>query len=152
MQKLLEKYDKPVPRYTSYPTVPYWETENFSPSAWLKSIRTQAGEDRSLSLYVHLPFCEKLCTYCGCNKHITRNHALEMPYLEGVLREWDLYLEVLPQKPLLRELHLGGGTPTFFSPENLRFFLEKLFETADIDPLAEFSFEAHPFSTTKAHL
>ncbi len=149
---LLEKYDIPAPRYTSYPTVPYWEAENMPENEWMEQVVQVFEKDQHLSLYIHLPFCEKLCTYCGCNKHITRNHAVESPYIQSVLAEWNMYLERLPGRPVLSELHLGGGTPTFFHPEHLRQLLESIFETADIALEHEFSFEAHPSSTSREHL
>jgi len=152
MQNLLEKYDIPAPRYTSYPTVPYWEAETLSETEWTDHLVQVFEQDQHLSLYIHLPFCERLCTYCGCNKHITTNHAVESPYIRSVLAEWKMYLDRLPGRPVLSELHLGGGTPTFFHPENLRELLEAIFETVDIAPEHEFSFEAHPASTTEEHL
>ncbi len=152
MQELLEKYDIPAPRYTSYPTVPYWEEETIAESEWTEHVVRVFERDQRLSLYLHLPFCEKLCTYCGCNKHITKNHAVESPYIQAILAEWKMYLDRLPGRPVLSELHLGGGTPTFFHPENLRQLMEAIFETADIAPEHEFSFEAHPSSTTLEHL
>lgn len=152
MRKLLEKYDIPAPRYTSYPTVPYWESETVPEAEWLRHVVQVFEQDRRLSLYIHLPFCEQLCTYCGCNKHITRNHTVESPYIQSVLGEWKMYLERLPGRPMLSELHLGGGTPTFFHPNHLRQLLESILETVDIAPEHEFSFEAHPSSTTQEHL
>ncbi|MFN0215060.1 MAG: oxygen-independent coproporphyrinogen III oxidase [Saprospiraceae bacterium] len=152
MPKLLEKYDIPAPRYTSYPTVPYWEADTISEAEWTRHVVNVFERDQRLSLYIHLPFCEKLCTYCGCNKHITRNHAVESPYIQSVLAEWKMYLDRLPGRPVLSELHLGGGTPTFFHPDNLRQLLESIFDDVDIAPDHEFSFEAHPSSTTREHL
>lgn len=149
---LIEKYDVPVPRYTSYPTVPLWENREISGERWIKEVLGQFEKDGSLSLYVHLPYCESLCTYCGCNKHITKNHLVEKPYVDAVLKEWRMYTERLPQKPLLRELHLGGGTPTFFAPAQLERLVKGLLAEAEVPEQHEFSFEAHPHSTTKAHL
>ena len=120
--RLLEKYNVPAPRYTSYPTVPYWQKEKPDAIAWQTRVVNAFAENNEISLYIHLPFCEALCTYCGCNKRITKNHAVETPYIKAVLQEWQLYLDLLPEKPVLRELHLGGGTPTFFSPESLDYF------------------------------
>lgn len=108
---LLSKYDVAAPRYTSYPTVPYWTAEQPETDEWLSRVSHACDSDREISLYIHLPFCESLCTYCGCNKHITKNHAVEIPYLNAVLKEWKMYRAALPVKPVLRELHLGGGTP-----------------------------------------
>ncbi|MEZ4687341.1 MAG: hypothetical protein R3B47_15110 [Bacteroidia bacterium] len=110
-----KKYTTPAPRYTSYPTVPYWQQEAPSEEAWFEVVKNGLVADPGLSLYIHLPYCEQLCTYCGCNKRITRNHAVEQPYIDTLLDEWKLYLPHLSQKPELRELHLGGGTPTFFA-------------------------------------
>ena len=105
-----------------------------------------------LSLYIHLPFCEMLCTYCGCNKRITRNHRVEKPYLATLLKEWQLYQKEFPTSPTAQELHLGGGTPTFFSPKNLVDFIGKLMSDIEIPADADFSFEAHPSSTTTDHV
>lgn len=149
---ILKKYDVPVPRYTSYPTVPYWDNIVPSESEWLEKVNGALARDKGMSLYLHLPFCESLCTYCGCNKHITKNHSVEKPYIESLLREWRMYAERFEVPPLLREIHLGGGTPTFFSPENLRYLLESIFETVERAPDFEGSFEAHPFGATAEHL
>ena len=149
---LLKKYDIPVPRYTSYPTVPYWEEPSPGQEAWKARVREAFEANPEVSLYIHLPYCEKLCTYCGCNKRITKNHQVEAPYIGTVLKEWQLYLDVLPGKPVLREIHLGGGTPTFFSPENLEKLIRGIFEGAIVHPDHEFGFEAHPNSTTFEHL
>jgi oxygen-independent coproporphyrinogen-3 oxidase len=124
---LIDKYNIPGPRYTSYPTVPYWDDESFSENAWEKSVIKSFKESNSgegISVYIHLPFCEALCTFCACHKRITKQHSVETPYLESVLKEWNLYLKLFNgEKPKLKELHLGGGTPTFFSPANLKTLL-----------------------------
>ncbi|MGS0749270.1 oxygen-independent coproporphyrinogen III oxidase [Halpernia sp. GG3] len=153
---LVDKYNIPGPRYTSYPTVPYWDEAGFSENAWEKSVIKSFNESNSeegISIYIHLPFCEALCTFCACHKRITKKHSVETPYLESVLKEWDLYLKLFNgEKPKLKELHLGGGTPTFFSPANLKTLLEGLFSTVEIAENQEFSFEGHPNNTTKEHL
>ncbi len=149
---LIEKYDRPAPRYTSYPTAPYWQDDAFDQSSWRAQLLRAYNTSPDSSVYVHLPFCEKLCTYCGCNKRITTNHDLEDPYITALLAEWALYLNALPGRLRLRELHLGGGTPTFFSPDNLYRFLSILLEGAAVASDFEGSFEAHPASTTREHL
>ncbi|MCC6281452.1 MAG: oxygen-independent coproporphyrinogen III oxidase [Saprospiraceae bacterium] len=149
---LLSKYDIAAPRYTSYPTVPYWSEPLAKPSDWLLHVQQAFHADRAISLYIHLPFCDSLCTYCGCNKHITKNHAVEHPYIETLLREWKIYRDAMQGRPILRELHLGGGTPTFFSPENLKYLLENILKDVDVAPQHDFGFEAHPWSTSEAHL
>jgi oxygen-independent coproporphyrinogen-3 oxidase len=149
---LLNKYNIAAPRYTSYPTVPYWQKEKPSEAAWLDRVKVAFDKNKEISLYIHLPYCESLCTYCGCNKRITKNHAVELPYINAVINEWKLYLTALPEKPIIKELHFGGGTPTFFSPGNLAYLLEGIFSLAEVAENHAFSFEAHPFSTTVEHL
>ncbi len=149
---LLTKYDQPVPRYTSYPTLPFWDKEVPDVEVWKKKVIEAFRKDRAISLYIHLPFCESLCTYCGCNKRITKNHQVEDPYIESVLKEWRMYLDLLPGKPLIREIHLGGGTPTFFAPERLKYLIENILKGTEITEEVSFSFEAHPSSTTYEHL
>ena len=154
-KELQDKYNVAAPRYTSYPTVPYWDAESFNRDNWEKAVITsfsQCNAGDGISLYIHLPFCESLCTYCGCNTRITKNHAVEDPYIAAVLKEWQLYAALLPTRPVIKELHLGGGTPTFFSPENLAKLIKGIFEHADHHPEASFSFEGHPGNTRKEHL
>lgn len=153
-KQLLEKYNVEVPRYTSYPTVPYWQSNQVSQAEWHKYLhRAKAKYSQDgISLYIHLPFCESLCTFCACNRHITKNHTLEQPYIAAVLKEWQMYREILGSDLTIKELHLGGGTPTFFSPANLQYLLQEIFRTVSIASEPVFSFEAHPNSTTKTHL
>lgn len=154
MCSLTTKYNVPGPRYTSYPTVPYWDIDNFSGKKWQLSIKDsfEQSKDEGISLYIHLPFCENMCTFCGCHKRITKRHEVETPYIEAVLKEWSLYREVLGERPIIKELHLGGGTPTFFSPENLTQLINGIFRLADKAENAALSFEGHPNNTTKTHL
>lgn len=142
-----------VPRYTSYPTVPFWKTEAFEKSEYEKSLINVYWESsRNVSLYIHLPFCERLCTYCACNTRITKNHKLELPYVNYLLKEWALYLDKLPEKPTVKEIHLGGGTPTFFAPENLEKLIEGILKSGVVASVPQFSFEGHPANTTASHL
>jgi oxygen-independent coproporphyrinogen III oxidase len=151
--KLLEKYDKPTPRYTSYPAVPHWNTDRFTLNEWHKTVSDAfTAGNGEVALYVHLPYCEKLCTFCACNKKITTNHQVEDPYINAVLEEWRQYLAVLPGKPTIREIHFGGGTPSFFSPSNLEKLVKGLLEHAAISEAPEFGIEVHPNYTTELHL
>lgn len=151
---LLAKYDIPAPRYTSYPTVPYWD-KTPSKSEWVNSIKTSLRGDSSWSAYIHIPFCESLCTFCGCNTTITKNHDLEADYIEHILKEWNFYLSEVPElkeKPL-RQLHLGGGTPTFLSAENLERMLRPILGAVNYDPENfEGSLEVDPRKTNKLQL
>ena len=152
---LIQKYNVPGPRYTSYPTVPYWNEAEFSYEDWISSFKKSFLESNSsegISLYIHLPFCESLCTFCGCTKRITKNHNVESPYIQAVLKEWRLYSQLFGEKPIIKEIHLGGGTPTFFSTKNLEDLINGIFAYANKAENYEFSFEGHPNNTTYAHL
>lgn len=155
MCSLIQKYNVPGPRYTSYPTVPYWDVDSFSGNKWEASVKksfTESNSDEGISLYIHLPYCESMCTFCGCHKRITKRHDVELPYIQSVLKEWNLYVALFPEKPIIKELHLGGGTPTFFSPENLTLLINGIMDKAEKAVVHEFSFEGHPNNTTKEHL
>jgi oxygen-independent coproporphyrinogen-3 oxidase len=134
--------------------VPYWSV---APTAeeWMNSVRIRFQEVNDIDgigIYIHLPFCESLCTYCGCNTRITKNHVVEEPYVKYLRKEWSLYLSIFDHKPKIREIHLGGGTPTFFSAVNLKKLINGIFANAERHLDYEFSFEAHPANTTESHL
>jgi oxygen-independent coproporphyrinogen III oxidase len=154
-QNLFKKYDIPAPRYTSYPTVPYW-SDSPTTDQWLTELkRTFAnpaadGSEMTWSMYLHIPFCETLCTFCGCNTSITKDHGREVPYMHLLLKEWETYLKNVPQirERGLRQLHLGGGTPTFFSAENLTKLLTPILSDVKKDPkYFEGSIEVDPRRT-----
>ena len=152
---LIQKYNIPGPRYTSYPTVPYWDEHNFSENSWIQSFQkafAQSNDSEGISIYIHLPFCESLCTFCGCHKKITKNHQVEHPYIKAVIKEWSLYCKLLNSRPKIKELHLGGGTPTFFSIKNLEDLINGIFSNAEKATNCEMSFEGHPNNTTREHL
>lgn len=152
---LIDKYNIPGPRYTSYPTVPYWANDSFSSNLWIESLKksfNESNEKEGISIYIHLPFCESLCTFCACHKRITKRHDVEDPYIETVLKEWKIYVDILGSKPKIKELHLGGGTPTFFSVKSLQKLLHGIFQLSEIDSAPEFSFEGHPNNTSKEQL
>ncbi|MHA3053718.1 oxygen-independent coproporphyrinogen III oxidase [Acinetobacter sp. ANC 4633] len=152
---LIQKYNVPGPRYTSYPTVPYWDDQAFSLELWQQTLKRAFDESNAsegISLYIHLPFCESLCTFCGCHKRVTKRHEMEQPYIQAILKEWDLYCQLLQDRPMIKEIHLGGGTPTFFSAEHLAELIQGILAKAEIAPQHEFSFEGHPNNTTREHL
>ncbi len=152
---LIQKYNIPGPRYTSYPTVPFWDETGIKTDVWIQTMLrafTESNQEEGISVYIHLPFCENLCTFCGCHKRITKRHEVEEPYIETLLKEWRLYCDLFPERPRIKELHLGGGTPTFFSADRLKAMTDGLFELADRCEEFEFSFEGHPNNTTREHL
>lgn len=154
-EHLIKKYNVAGPRYTSYPTVPFWKNPDLSASEWLDSIEknNKFQKSRELSIYVHLPFCESLCTFCGCHKRITKNHSVESPYIDALIKEWDLYIKSFSFKPEIKEFHFGGGTPTFFDPDMLIKLLENIFSSNKVNPdLVDLGFEAHPNNTSEEHL
>jgi len=155
MTSLFQKYDVPVPRYTSYPTVPYW-CDSPDTAEWLTSLnRAFQQPEMTWAMYVHIPFCETLCTFCGCNTVITRNHREDWSYAESVLREWKSYLRQVPslrERPL-RQLHLGGGTPTFLSAEHLHKLVGELLSQVNLSPdQFDGSLEVDPRRTTREQL
>ncbi|WP_088323695.1 oxygen-independent coproporphyrinogen III oxidase [Polaribacter tangerinus] len=155
MKSLLQKYNIPGPRYTSYPTVPYWNKEGITKTDWISSFKKsfkESNQKEGISIYIHLPFCESLCTFCACHKHITKRHQVEENYINTVLKEWILYVGLVDETPIIKELHLGGGTPTFFSKENLKFLVDGIFKNAKKHHNASFSFEGHPNNTTREQL
>ena len=155
MTDLFAKYDVPAPRYTSYPTVPFW-TDSPTTAQWLDELNQAFNDEAATwSLYFHLPFCETLCTFCACNTVITRDHGREEGYIDLLSREWGLYLDRVPalrERPLLG-LHLGGGTPTFFSAENLKRILKPILaDTRVVADQFEASVEVHPGHTRREQL
>lgn len=154
LHDLLAKYDVPVPRYTSYPTVPYWEV-NPTEDIWIEHLNlTLENPQSSWSLYLHLPFCESLCTFCGCNNIITKDHQREDSYVDNILKEWSLYLEKVPgfkNKPL-KHIHLGGGSPTFLSAANLVRMIKPILDSVPKVEHFEASIEVDPRRTTVEQL
>lgn len=152
--ELLAKYDIPGPRYTSYPTVPYW-TRAPGQAEWLNHVADAVARSRAAgegaSLYLHVPFCRSLCHYCGCNTFITRDASVSDPYVTSLLAEWGLYVERLGRLRL-DEVHVGGGTPTYLSPEQLHRLLDGVLSRADVPDDAELSIEADPRVTTPEQL
>ncbi|MEQ1668942.1 MAG: coproporphyrinogen III oxidase, partial [Sulfuriferula sp.] len=116
---LLEKYSQPGPRYTSYPTAPYF-TENFNEAAWLAELQQTQNSGRGLSLYVHIPFCDSLCYYCGCNMVATQNYAKATSYLTYLFQEITRVAALTRPDRVVHQIHWGGGTPTYLHPDDIR--------------------------------
>ena len=152
--ELLARHGAPTPRYTSYPTVAQWHSPP-STARWLADLDAALtdGAQQGLSLYVHVPFCAALCTFCGCHMRVVRNHALARPYVDTLLREFALYRERLGRDRLpLGELHLGGGTPNFLPPGELDRLLGGLLGAAEVRADASLAIEADPRLVTHEQL
>ncbi|MBF0587160.1 oxygen-independent coproporphyrinogen III oxidase [Prosthecochloris sp. N3] len=152
---LAEKYSNPGPRYTSYPTIPSWSPDGVSQEEWKEAMVkgfNDSNDTTGVSMYIHIPYCENYCYFCGCNAHRTQDHSYEEPYLQALLKEWQMYLDVFPGTLNVKEMHIGGGTPTFFSPDNLIRLVNGLYEHVNKADDYMFSFETNPRSTTREHL
>jgi oxygen-independent coproporphyrinogen III oxidase len=151
--ELLARHGGPSPRYTSYPTVAHWGT---APTAtqWFPALDAAlVPDDARVGLYVHIPYCQSLCTFCGCNMRLARNHALAAPYVENLLQEFALYRAGIGARTLtLGELHLGGGTPTYLPAGALDRLLDGVLQHARPAPGANFAIEADPRNTTRDQL
>ncbi|MBS0499806.1 MAG: oxygen-independent coproporphyrinogen III oxidase [Ottowia sp.] len=145
--ELLNRFDVPGPRYTSYPTADRF-VEAFGEADYLSALEQRCigsmQAAKPLSLYVHLPFCESLCYYCACNKIITKHHDRTGPYLRYLSREVDLHVQRLGQHQAVSQLHLGGGTPTFLSDEELGELMGMLRRNFSFVDGGEYSIEIDP--------
>ncbi len=148
---LLEKYSKAGPRYTSYPTAPYF-TEAFGEKEWLDEINTTQKRNRDLSLYVHVPFCDTLCYYCGCNMVATHDYSKAEAYLGYLFQEIDRVAALTSPDRLARQVHWGGGTPTFLKPADIRRLFQHLASRFKIAPDAEISCELDPRELSQEHI
>lgn len=149
---LLAKYDRPGPRYTSYPTAPHFSPE-FDEAAYRERLTVAASRpDDPLSMYVHLPFCEQRCTFCGCNVVISPRRGPEQPYLEALAIELDLLQAALGQRRRLSQLHWGGGTPTYLSPAQCEELFTAITSRFPLTDDAEVALEIDPCVTTMEHL
>lgn len=150
--ELLKKYDRPGPRYTSYPTAPVWSdavgTNNYREA--LKA--ASAHVDTPLAIYCHIPFCEKRCYYCGCNTCITRNEDSVTEYVRIMEREIELTAELLGDRNIVAQVHFGGGTPTYIGVEGMRRVLDRLDKHFKFVDGCEKSIEVDPRITTEEHL
>jgi oxygen-independent coproporphyrinogen-3 oxidase len=150
--ELLRRFDIPGPRYTSYPTADRF-VEAFSAADYGQALAQRAtGSALPLSLYVHIPFCESLCYYCACNKIITKHHSRSAAYLRYLGREIDLHTQQLGQGQTVTQLHLGGGTPTFLSDEELAELMAMLRRSFILAPGGEYSIEVDPRTVDAARL
>lgn len=151
--EMLKRYDKPGPRYTSYPTAPKFTT-GFDAAEFEAEIERTNQNDRAtdLSLYFHLPFCDTLCYFCGCTMIITRNRDRIDEYLGYIIKEIELVAGRIKQGRKVAQLHWGGGTPTYLDPEQIRRLFSAIRENFEFQPDAEIGVEIDPRGMTDAHL
>jgi oxygen-independent coproporphyrinogen-3 oxidase len=153
--ELLQRYDVAGPRYTSYPTADRF-VEAFGEQDYLQALEQRrdgvGAKAYPLSLYVHIPFCESLCYYCACNKIVTKHHERGAEYLRYLEREVDLNIAHLGQGQVVSQLHLGGGSPTFLSDEELTQLMTMLRRNFQFAPGGEYSVEIDPRTVTRERL
>lgn len=140
--KLSWKFNKPLPRYTSYPTAPEWET--FSSEMYKKKLVSISQIEAPLSLYLHIPFCKTMCLYCGCSVVLNRKEENEERYIDYLIKEISLASSFLEKKKRVVQLHFGGGTPTKLSSALLTRLFEKIHSSFEIDYTQEIAIEIDP--------
>lgn len=154
LQELISKYGYSIPRYTSYPTAPEWK-DQFSQDIFEEAIKRSNKEGKDFSLYLHIPFCEAQCYYCGCNVVISPEHGIENPYLQKLKDEISYYGERFDSKRKVIQMAWGGGTPTYLRPEqiiDLYNHIAKSFSLYQDSANQEYAIEIDPRVTTKDHL
>ena len=150
---LIKKYDKSGPRYTSYPTAIQF-TEDFSEQDYYKQVALSNERNTPLSLYFHIPFCDTICYYCGCNKIVTKNRNHAQPYLDAVYKELELQGQLFKATRIVNQLHWGGGTPTFISHQQMTELMQQTrrhFTLLD-DDSGEYSIELDPREVTPSSI
>ena len=146
---LIGRYDRPGPRYTSYPTAVEWTAQ--TSDAAVQALNKVAADTKPVSVYVHLPFCERMCLFCGCNVVVAKSHDRMVPYLKALKTEIAMVKQHLGKRRLV-QLHFGGGTPTFFTPAELQEVGDALWDVFEPLPKAEIGIEVDPMVTSRAHL
>src|SRR5271170_3980939 len=149
--EILEKYNRPGPRYTSYPTAPVWK-DDFGPADLEESFALADERGTPVSLYMHLPFCESLCLFCACNVSIQKDKSVAIPYLRTLKREIDFVSELISSERPVIQSHWGGGTPTYLSPAQIEELFSYARERFAFAPEAEVGIEIDPRVTTREHL
>lgn len=151
---LVEKYDRPGPRYTSYPTAPQFHTA-FAADNYIQAAQTSNQHAaKPLSIYIHIPFCQSLCYYCACNKIITQKTSRAVEYLEYLKKEIQLQAKLFDKKRSVTQLHLGGGTPTYLTQEQLTDLMDTLHSAFNLDTSEQrqFSLEVDPRTITPTQI
>jgi oxygen-independent coproporphyrinogen-3 oxidase len=150
-EALLEKYNRPGPRYTSYPTAPVWK-DDFGPGDLEEYCARADARGTPLSLYMHLPFCESLCLFCACNVSIQKDKSVTIPYLAALKREIDHVAGMVSKKRPVIQFHWGGGTPTYLTPAQMEDLFGYARERFAFAPDSEIGIEVDPRVTSRAHM
>ena len=150
-EELLERYNRPGPRYTSYPTAPVWK-DDFGPGHLEESYARADALATPLSLYMHLPFCESLCLFCACNVSIQKDKSVAAPYLASLKKEIEHVAGLVSQKRPVIQFHWGGGTPTYLTPTQMEDLFEHTRARFSFAADAEVGIEVDPRVTSRAHL
>ncbi len=150
-RELIKKYDRPGPRYTSYPPATEF-TEEVTSEDYRQKLIESNSRNTPLSLYFHIPFCESGCYYCGCNIIISHRKGIERPYLDRVYKEMDMVAPLLDRKRKVAQLHWGGGTPNYLEADEIKEFMEEIKERFEFSEDAEISIEIDPRYATDEQL
>ena len=150
-EDFVNRYNRPGPRYTSYPTAPVW-TDSFGPKEFEGAIDDANGKRSPVSLYMHLPFCESLCLFCACNVVIRKDKGVTPPYLSILKKEINRMAAGISRERQVIQFHWGGGTPTYLSPEQIEDLFTYTRERFTFAPDAEIGIEVDPRVTTRAHM
>ncbi|MCH2209546.1 MAG: oxygen-independent coproporphyrinogen III oxidase [Lentisphaerales bacterium] len=148
--KLLNKYNVTVPRYTSYPTAPEWR-DNLTQESYAQKVKTLKVQN-GIALYIHIPFCEKLCWYCGCNTIIKKLKSHSEKYVKYLIKEIEQVSQILGEKIKVKQLHWGGGSPNFLTDKQTIALLDKIDECFDVDYDGEIAIEVDPRTTQTSQI
>ena len=148
-EEFVNRYNKPGPRYTSYPTAPVW-TDAFGPKEYEAALAAAEEKRSPVSLYMHLPFCESLCLFCACNVIIQKDKRVAPPYLDVLKKETDHISHSVSRERKVAQFHWGGGTPTYLSPEQIEDLFTYTRERFTFAPDAEIGIEVDPHIRMRA--
>jgi len=150
-EEFVARYNRPGPRYTSYPTAPVW-TDAYGPNDFEAAMQTAEAKRSPVSLYMHLPFCESLCLFCACNVIIRKDKSVTPPYLSVLKKEIDHIANRVSRDRQVAQFHWGGGTPTYLTPEQIEDLFVYTKDRFNFAPNAEIGIEVDPRVTSTAHL
>jgi oxygen-independent coproporphyrinogen-3 oxidase len=146
---LIKKYDRPGPRYTSYPTAPNWDSDFGSREYRDSLLRGAASRDDRFALYVHIPFCDERCHYCACNVVVSKKPEIVDTFLKHIAAEFDHVASILGDKRRLVQMHWGGGTPTYLSVDQIEYLFDRVGSHFQLNSDTEIALEVDPRVTSE---